>query len=145
MCVKFRIYNLKLPFWLYHCQARIFHFHPKIFFRMILIGRTVIVTAIIASFYFVSDTEQHWKSHKSYSWDGPPKYLHTVVIKSPPPPPLPSTIYLPSDEKPFKSADNCELRKVVFTQGADSPQVNIGTPPVVPKYYVIILVRSCEY
>lgn len=101
---------------------------------MVLIDRTVMVIAAIASFHFVSDTEQHRKWYKPYAWDGPPKYLHSIVIKSPSPS-LP--IYLPPEEKPFKSANTCDLRKVVFTQSSDSPQVNIYEKPLpnITLYY----------
>lgn len=90
---------------------------------MVMSRRTIIAIVTIVSCYFVSNTHQLWKSHKPYAWDGPPKYLHSIVIKSPPPPPPPSAIYLSSDEKPFKPPNNCDLRKVVFTQSAESPQV----------------------
>lgn len=127
---------------------------------MVSFSVTVIKTTIIVTFCLVTATEQHWKWHKPYAVDGPPKYLHSAVYKpkSLPPKPLYAPVrdkpyapvrdkpYAPAHEKPYAPAhekhqphaheklyspgheksskqDHCELRKVIFTQDAESPQV----------------------
>ncbi|CAH1726566.1 unnamed protein product [Aphis gossypii] len=62
-------------------------------------------------------SEQYWKWHKPYTWNSSPKLnlpTHSAVYGKPLPRP-----YSAAHEKP---RDRCELRKVVFTQDAESPQ-----------------------
>lgn len=137
-----------------------FLFFLLLFFRMVLSSVTLIKITIV-TFCLVTVTEQHWKWHKPYALDGPPKYSHSSVYKpksltlkplqyspsrekpySPahdkphapahekpyphahekPYPHARERLYTPGHEKSFKQ-DQCELRKVIFTQDAESPQV----------------------
>jgi len=64
-------------------------------------------------------SEQYWKWHKPYTWNSSPKLnfpMHSAVYGKPLPRP-----YSSAYEKP---RDHCELRKAVFTQDAESPQVS---------------------
>lgn len=64
-------------------------------------------------------SEQNWKWYKPYTWMSSPKSSysssHPTIYSKPLPRP-----YISSGHD--KQRDRCELRKVVFTQDADSPQ-----------------------
>lgn len=96
---------------------------------------TAFIAAAIFTGYLVTVTEQHPpKWFKPHSWDSPVKYSHLQykpqlvhLVQPPLPKPKPLS-YLPhsiSLNKPFKTDLSCQLRKVVFTQDADSPQVHV--------------------
>jgi hypothetical protein len=89
----------------------------SLYLRMVSTRLTVM--AIVAWCCTLTASEQYWKWHKPYTWNSSPKLnlpTHAAVYGKPLPRP-----YLSAHEKP---RDRCELRKVVFTQDAESPQVS---------------------
>jgi hypothetical protein len=105
-------------------------------------SRVPLITLAIVSCHMVCDAEHYWKWLKPYAWDGrQPKYVHSAVYKPQPSyalaqheipyPPLSvahEKPYQPVHQKPYKQ-DHCELRKVVFTPGSESPQVRTRCSP----------------
>jgi len=68
----------------------------------------------------VTTSEENWKWYKPYTWMSSPKSYtpsHPAVYRKP----LPRPYISPGHDK---HRDRCELRKVVFTQDAESPQVS---------------------
>jgi len=87
---------------------------------MVSAGLQLIAVTAIASCYLVAVTDQHPpKWYKPYSWNGPPKHSHLSVYNNKP---QPHPYFQQVGQKPSK-VDQCQLRKVVFTQDAQSPQV----------------------
>lgn len=92
----------------------------SLFSRMVSSSPSLLATMLIMACYLVTGTKQHYHKwyNKPFLRDGPPKlFLHKSQL-----PPVP--LYMPAvNDKPLKT-DRCELRKVVFTQDAESPQVS---------------------
>lgn len=131
---------------------------------MVSSGLTLLTITIVGC-YLVTGSEPHWKWHKPYAWDGPPKYLRSAVYKPKLPAPKPLSYspalhekpyspaqhdkpYSAAHEKPPFKSDHCELRKVIFTQEAESPQVYtrarvaiIPFPPLFRTIYVPTLYK----
>jgi len=101
------------------------------------------MTAIVIVVWCCTMTasEQYWKWHKPYTWNSSPKLNlppHSAVYGKPLPRP-----YSAAHEKP---RDHCELRKVVFTQDAESPQVSefqttmySGSFQFTGRFFIIII------
>jgi len=74
-------------------------------------------------------SEKNWNFYKPYSWMGSPKSYSPSYSPSYP------AVYGKPQPRPYissgqdKHRDRCELRKAVFTQDAESPQVSESLDP----------------
>lgn len=83
--------------------------------------RLMAMALVVVCCCSLTASEQNWKWYKPYTWMSSPKSSysssHPTIYSKPLPRP-----YISSGHD--KQRDRCELRKVVFTQDADSPQVS---------------------
>lgn len=97
-------------------------YHIDSFFRPITRGmvsiRMMAMALMVVWGCLMTASEENWKWYKPYTWMSSAKSSHHPAVYGKP---LPRPYISPGHEK---HRDRCELRKVVFTQDAESPQVS---------------------